>query len=239
MPTRALISPTSQRLRRLAFSGLGWAGLGKRRRSRLARVVALAILAVLSGSCEGTPFIGPPYRIEVVEFRSPCPASCTTLPEHDPEAQWMLYTTPEPYGMTDADTGLSQYPSEISHDSDTNYPWRKADCLLQFGVTLQPESVIDFLVLNQQIGWRKWGSVIFLASQFGVRPETPAWNIELVGDVPIIPARGEDLTEYLQQDFHIIGTPDEYVEPDPDSCTGDLSSLSFDFRFIPLNPYGE
>jgi hypothetical protein len=44
---------------------------------------------------------------------------------------------------------------------------------------------------------------------------------------------------YEDQEFHIIGTPDEYVEPDPDSCTGDLSSLSFDFRFIPLNPYGE
>lgn len=243
MPTRALIAPTSQRLRRLPLSGLGGAGLGKRRRGRLARVVALAILALLSSSCESTPVLGPPFRVEVVEFRSPCPEACTTLPEHNSDEQFMLFATTEAYDTANPETGLDEYPKAIYYTSDyytSDYynPGRHVDCLLQFGATLQPDNMVDFLALSQRVSWRRWDSVINMQTDAGGRPETPGWSIELVGDVPIIPARGEDLTEYLQQDFHIIGAPEEYIEPDPDSCTGDLRSLSFDFRFIPLNPYG-
>jgi hypothetical protein len=202
--------------------------------------VCLMVLIVLGGCCDCPIIHAPPYRIEVVEFQPPCPSDCTTLAEHDPETIWKLVTFPQAYAMTSNDTGLGVYPMAISHQSNYENPSRGVDCLLQFGLSFQPDEVVDFLGLSYRVKRNDWEELIGLPLQStGLGHETPGWNIELVGEVPIIPARGEDLTEYLQQDFHIIGYPDEYIEPDPASCTGDLSSLSFDFRFIPLNPYGE
>ncbi len=109
--------------------------------------------------------------------------------------------------------------------------------MLQFGLSLRPEEAVTYLTLNQRVSKRKWEPIVDLQpQQTGEGPETPGWHIELIGEVPIVPAEGEDISEYLQQDFHIIGTPDEYIEPEPDACTSDLNSLRFDFRFLPLHP---
>ncbi len=205
---------------------------------------ALALLPIaLGGCCNCMTLRGPPYKVEVLEFRSPCPATCNTLPEHDPEAQWMLMKLPLGGESSDMDTGIVEESFELGWASTSDRIGRDVNCHLQFTLTHrpgeQPEDALGRMLLSRQTGLREWEQLINVAPQSREPVETPGWSIELVGEVPIRPARGEDLTEYLQQDFHIIGAPDEYIEPDPDSCTGDLRSLSFDFRFIPLNPYGE
>jgi hypothetical protein len=224
----------------LAWSGLGWAGLGK--------LMALPLLIVVACSPQDVRVpLSLAYSIIVEDFRSPCPARCTQLPfENTPAGMvtdifWQDW--PEAQAMGNP-LGVSGPVYESIRPSCG--VGKACDCDIHFGFQVFPEFALGEMTIDIQkfgpfSGWRRWETLYnsYDTTPPGESVTFDGWSIEMIGEFPMpLPASDYD-PAYEDQEFHIIGTPDEYIEPDPDSCTGDLRSLSFDFRFIPLNPYGE
>lgn len=231
MPTRSLISPATQRLWRLALVGAGW---------------AFGFLGL--GGCDAWGTDEPaglkfPYEIVVEDFRSPCPSRCSVLPfdeysnigdvvsshnyndqrvlgERDWEDEEMMVNGPFP-----------------SHEATR---WRptcgsktECDCYLQFQVAVRPTVYLYMLRMGSSSAEPEDAPLLF----FTRSTQDDGWNFELIGEFPMpLPASDYD-PSYEQQEFHLVGYPDEYIEADPESCTDDLRSLRFDLRLTPLLPY--
>lgn len=230
MPTRSMTVPTSQRLRRLVLVTAGWA-LG---------LVALGGCDSRNPDLVGFYF---PYEVVVEDFRSPCPAKCATLPFQEYGDAGVLWTSrnyDDPYVLGAEDTGR--------HTLDFSGPivvqkipeWSRVcglgndcDCELQVFVEARPTVAL----LNLRVRSLPERSPEYVLNFTPSDEEENDWNFELIGEFPMpLPASDYD-PSYEQQEFHLVGYPDEYIEAEPDSCTDDLRSLRFDLRLTPLLPY--
>ena len=231
MPTRALFASTSQLLRRLALSGAGW---------------ALGLVAL--GGCDAWGTDEPaglkfPYEIVVEDFRSPCPSRCSVLPfdEYDNIGYVISshnYNDRRVLGERDwEDERLTFFGPFPSHEATR---WRptcgnktECDCQIQFQVTVRPTVYPNLLRMVSSSAESQEDPLL----HFTPSAEDDGWNFELIGEFPMpLPASDYD-PSYEQQEFHLVGYPDEYIEADPESCTDDLRSLRFDLRLTPLLPY--